>query len=148
MYIDTITVEQGLIVVHDVYGRVHILNEFTAAEEPSHNYIWEWAYHTDNWANTNTFQDLYDTDSGNPFSITTNDVFYIDILNMAQTGDHVSLVALVVDGTTQTILPLLENHSQVFENPIPVPAGSVITVKVKPSHKNTKVAVTLRGYYN
>jgi hypothetical protein len=69
------------------------------------------------------------------------------MLNMAQTGDFVSLIALVVDGTTRTVLPLLNEYNTRLNEPMTIPSGSELTIKVKPSHKNTKVAVTLRGYY-
>jgi len=146
--IDTITVEQGLLVVTDVYGRVHILNDVSGIPaDIDKDYIWEWAYHTDQWANTTSFQDLYDTDSATQFSITATDELSIDMVNMAQTGNFISLIALVIDGTTRTVLPLLEEYNTRLNDPMIVPSGSELTVKVKPSHKNTKVAVTMRGYY-
>jgi hypothetical protein len=148
MFIDIITVENGLLVVQDVHGRVHILNDASGIPvDDDKDYIWEWAYHTDQWADVNNFYDLYDTASSTQFTITATDELSVDMLNMAQTGDFVSLIALVVDGTTRTVLPLLNEYNTRLNEPMTIPSGSELTIKVKPSHKNTKVAVTLRGYY-
>ena len=152
MFIDQVVIENGLVVAHDVYGRIHVLapSAFspTPPGVPLDDYVWKHAYHTDVWPNTPGFHDLYNTNTATQFSITANANLLINTIILAQTGNNVvSLVDLRKDGVTFTILPVLEENIIHLSDQIIIPYGSVLTAKVKPGHKNTEVAITVGGYY-
>jgi hypothetical protein len=153
MYIDSVTTEGDLLVVYDVYGKVHILNDMSGVGTggtpvSDRDYHWYWGFHETQWTDTVNFHDLYDTSSTTQLAVTTVDEFVVDQVNVAQTGNHVSLLSITVDGVKHVVLPVGDEATlQYLTDPITVASGSHLEVQIRPSNKNTKVAVTIRGYY-